>query len=72
MVFQVWDTGGQERYRPVLASCYKNTFGVILVYDVTNRNSFINLDQWLIEINEFAASDVPKLLVGNDQFHKFF
>lgn len=62
---QVWDTGGQERYRPVLATCYKNAFGVILVYDVSNKKSFANLQQWLAEVNEFASSDLPKLLIGN-------
>lgn len=62
---QVWDTGGQERYRPVLATCYKNAFGVILVYDVTNKKTFANLQQWLIEVNEFSSSDLPKLLIGN-------
>jgi len=62
---QVWDTGGQERYRPVLATCYKNAFGVILVYDVTNKKTFSNLQQWLAEVNEFNGADLPKLLVGN-------
>ena len=61
---QVWDTGGQERYRPVLATCYKNAFGVILVYDVTNKKTFSNLQQWLAEVNEFNGADLPKLLVG--------
>ena len=64
VVFQVWDTGGQERYRPVLATCYKNAFGVILVYDVSNKKSFANLQQWLAEVNEFASTDLPKLLIG--------
>merc|ERR1719219_2177258 len=62
---QVWDTGGQERYRPVLATCYKNAFGVLLVYDVTNKKSFTNLQQWIAEVNEFASTDLPKLLIGN-------
>lgn len=62
---QVWDTGGQERYRPVLSTCYRNAFGVILVYDVTNKKTFGNLVQWLVEVDEFASGDVPKLLVGN-------
>ena len=35
-MFQVWDTGGQQRYRPVLASCYRGALGVIIVFDVTN------------------------------------
>ena len=35
-MIQVWDTGGQQRYRPVLASCYRGALGVIIVFDVTN------------------------------------
>ena len=65
---QIWDTGGQERYRPVLATCYKNAFGVILVYDVTNKKTFSNLQQWLAEVNEFNGADLPKLLVGMIKF----
>lgn len=40
---QVWDTGGQQRYRPVLASCYRNADGIILVFDVTSQKTFKNL-----------------------------
>ena len=42
-------------------------FGVILVYDVSNKKSFANLQQWLVEVNEFASSDLPKLLIGKNQ-----
>lgn len=52
--FQVWDTGGQQRYRPVLSTCYRGAQGVIIVYDVTNAKSFANLPQWLQEVQEFA------------------
>jgi len=65
---QVWDTGGQQRYRPVLSTCYRNAHGVIVVFDVTNAVSFANLQQWIDEIAEFAdktKSPPPKLLVGN-------
>ena len=66
---QVWDTGGQQRYRPVLASCYRNAHGVIVVYDVTNAKSFANLAQWVKEVSEFSPKNAdeapPKLLVGN-------
>jgi len=51
---QVWDTGGQQRYRPVLSTCYRNAHGVIVVFDVTNAVSFANLQQWIDEIAEFA------------------
>jgi len=63
---QVWDTGGQQRYRPILASCYRNAVGVIIVYDVTNRKSFANIKQWVVEVDEFCAgSNITRILVGN-------
>ena len=49
---QVWDTGGQQRYRPILASCYRGALGVIIVFDITNRMSFKNIKQWLVEVEE--------------------
>ncbi|QQP37992.1 Uncharacterized protein FKW44_018452 [Caligus rogercresseyi] len=54
-----------ERYRPVLASCYRNAAGAIIVFDLTNPTSFLNLKQWLEEISEFAEGSLPKILVGN-------
>lgn len=67
---QIWDTGGQQRYRPVLSTCYRNADGIVVVFDLTNRKSFINLTQWLTEIDEFSSNtsrreNTPKLLLGN-------
>ena len=63
---QVWDTGGQQRYRPILASCYRGALGVIIVFDVTNKISFHNIKQWMAEVEEFAEnSNIPRILVGN-------
>lgn len=63
---QVWDTGGQQRYRPILASCYRGALGVIIVFDVTNKMSFNNIKQWIDEVDEFATeSNLPRILVGN-------
>ena len=61
-----WDTGGQQRYRPILASCYRGALGVIIVFDVTNRMSFTNIKQWIDEVDEFATeSNLPRILVGS-------
>ena len=61
---QVWDTGGQQRYRPILASCYRGALGVIIVFDVTNKMSFQNIKQWMVEVDEFATeSNLPRILV---------
>jgi len=63
---QIWDTGGQQRYRPVLASCYRGALGVVIVFDLTNRTSFSNVKQWLLEIDEFSSLEADKkILVGN-------
>ena len=61
---QVWDTGGQQRYRPILASCYRGALGVIIVFDVTNKISFHNIKQWMAEVEEFAEnSNLPRIMV---------
>ncbi|KAG1664361.1 Ras-related protein Rab-18-B [Nymphon striatum] len=62
----IWDTAGQERFRTLTPSYYRGAQGVILVYDVTNRNSFSKLDMWLNELETYSTrSDIVKMLVGN-------
>jgi Ras-related protein Rab-1A len=62
---QIWDTAGQERFRTITSSYYRGAHGIILVYDVTDSESFNNIQQWLYEINRYSNKDVCKLLVGN-------
>lgn len=62
---QIWDTAGQERFRTITTSYYRGTHGIIVVYDVTDNDSFNNVKQWLHEIERYANEDVNKLLVGN-------
>ena len=45
----VWDTAGQERFRTLTSSYYRGAQGVILVYDITNEQSFGNIETWLKE-----------------------
>jgi len=62
----IWDTAGQEKFRSLTSSYYRGTQGIVLVYDVTRRESFNNLEQWLSEIEMYSSNvDVVKLLVGN-------
>jgi len=60
-----WDTAGQERFRTITSSYYRGAHGIIIVYDITDRESFDNVKQWLNEIDRYACENVNKLLVGN-------
>jgi Ras-related protein Rab-1A len=62
---QIWDTAGQDRFRTLTSSYYRGAHGIIIVYDVTNKDSFDNVKQWMQEIEKFASENVNKLLVGN-------
>ncbi|KAL3081490.1 hypothetical protein niasHS_008092 [Heterodera schachtii] len=62
---QIWDTAGQERFRSLTASYYRDADALLLVYDVTNRNSFDNIRDWLAQVKEYAKDSVQLVLVGN-------
>ena len=62
---QIWDTAGQERFKNITESYYRGGNGVLVVYDITDRDSFENLNSWLIEIEKNANKNVYKLLIGN-------
>ena len=62
---QIWDTAGQERFKSITTAYYRGVNGIILTYDVSNRETFDNIDKWIDDINKFAPPDVLILLVGN-------
>jgi len=62
---QIWDTAGQERFRTITSSYYRGAHGIIVVYDVTDQESFNNVKQWMNEIDRYANEKVNKMLVGN-------
>ncbi|KXS18077.1 ras-domain-containing protein [Gonapodya prolifera JEL478] len=62
----IWDTAGQERFRTLTSSYYRGAQGVILVYDITNRESFDHLSMWFTELETYTSSpSVVTLVVGN-------
>lgn len=62
---KVWDTAGQERFRSIIRTYYNGTHGIILLFDLTNEESFNNLGDWIKEINETGSEKVCVILVGN-------
>jgi Ras-related protein Rab-1A len=63
---QIWDTAGQERFKTITATYYKGAHGCILVYDITDRQSFQDIENWLGEVKQHASPNIVKILVGTN------
>lgn len=62
---QIWDTAGQDRFRAITKNYYKGANGIILIYDVTNMQTYENVKNWISQIKEEASPNVIIYLVGN-------
>lgn len=69
---QIWEIGGHERFRKIVSAYYRNCQGIVLMFDLTNKESFENLQMWINHIKENSygdedkySDDIPKILVGN-------
>ncbi|KAG9144247.1 hypothetical protein Leryth_023041 [Lithospermum erythrorhizon] len=62
---QIWDTAGQERYRAITSAYYRGAVGALLVYDITKRPTFENVERWLSELRNHADSNIVIMLAGN-------
>ncbi|KRW98601.1 P-loop containing nucleoside triphosphate hydrolase [Pseudocohnilembus persalinus] len=62
---QIWDTAGQDRFRTITNSYYRGAHGILIVYDITDKESFENVRTWCSEIEKHAQENVNKMLVGN-------
>ncbi len=61
---QIWDTGGQERFSKIRPLYYRGALGCLVVFDVTNKVSFENLDMWFKEVKDNCIA-IPIILIGN-------
>ena len=71
--FEIWDTAGQERYRSLAKVFYNNASACILVYDITNKDTFDDIiNYWVPEIKENTPKDIILALAGNksDKYDK--
>ena len=63
MVLQIWDTAGQERFKTITTAYYRGAMGILLVYDVTSEQTFANINNWMMAIQQHASDSVNKVLV---------
>ena len=62
---QIWDTAGHERFRAITYSYYRGANAIIIVFDLSDKKSFISITEWLKQIEKHAKENVYKFLVGN-------
>ncbi|MBZ3876308.1 Ras-related protein Rab-6B [Sciurus carolinensis] len=62
---QLWDTAGQERFRSLIPSYIRDSTVAVVVYDITNLNSFQQTSKWIDDVRTERGSDVIIMLVGN-------
>ena len=62
---ELWDTAGQERYKAITAAYYRGAKGAMIVYDVTSKDSFDNVDKWHNELKTKGSQDINIIMIGN-------
>jgi Ras-related protein Rab-1A len=62
---QLWDTGGQERFKSIAFPFYRNSHYIAIVYDITERNSFDDIKDWMDNANKFSELNPNIILLGN-------
>jgi Ras-related protein Rab-1A len=62
---QIWDTSGQERFKTITSSLYRGAHGVIVSYDITDRDSFAKVSEWMSEVDKNTNKNISRILVGN-------
>ena len=62
---QVWDTAGQERYRSITNAYYRGAEGILIVFDVTKKESFESIQNWINEVTGYTGKDVIMVCLGN-------
>ncbi|KAK3093654.1 hypothetical protein FSP39_018529 [Pinctada imbricata] len=62
---QIWDTAGQDRFKCITTSYYRNANGIMIVYDVTDKESYQNIKKWVKDVDDYSNERVYKVLIGN-------
>ena len=62
---QIWDTAGQERYRSITSAYYKGAKGALIVYDITRKCTFDNIDKWISDLKLNGDKNICIVILGN-------
>lgn len=62
---QIWDTAGQEKYKSITSAYYRGTRAVFIIYDITEKSSFDNVDNWISSVKSCTDKDVLVVMIGN-------
>jgi len=62
---QIWDTAGQDKFKTITSAFYRSAQGVILVFDVTNRETYEHVEEWVADCQRNAPEGVARMLIGN-------
>jgi len=62
---QIWDTAGQDRFKTITQTYYRGAMGILLTYACNDRESFVNIENWMKQIKARASEDVSIVIVGN-------
>ena len=63
---KIWDTAGQERYRNLTKQYYKGADGILLIFDLTKKETFLKINDWIDQLNShFNQDEISIILIGN-------
>jgi Ras-related protein Rab-1A len=62
--FQIWDTAGQDRFRTLTSSYYRGSNAILICYDISDINTFNNIDKWLEEVKRYSTGNPLLILCG--------
>ena len=62
---QIWDTAGQEKYKSLTKSYYTNAKGALLIFDISNKESFLSIDKWISDLQSITGKNIIIILIGN-------
>ena len=60
-----WDTAGQERFKTITSAYYRGADAIIIVYDISDKNSFMHVKDWLDQVNKYSTDEPIKMILGN-------